>query len=165
MIRSARRPPLSHQCPPVIKTTICFLKALLNVRLTRFVRKCTTISSPHGPEIWSGFKNVEEEEEGGEGEGGFFFFRAMHIQMRGLNCLSYWRIVLRERWEVACVFPLKADFWTAGAGAGGCFASISLGPRPLLPLLMRLWQHSKSGPAVITGAHATPPPQKHNNTF
>lgn len=159
MIRSAHRPPLSHQCPPVIKTTICFLKALLNVRLTQFVRKCTTISSPHSPEIWSGFKNGEEEGEGG-------LFPGIHIQMRGLNCLSYWRIVLRERWEVACVFPLKADFWTAGAGAGGCFASISLGPRPLLPLLMRLWQHSKSGPAVITGAHATPPPpQKHNNTF
>lgn len=158
MIRSAHRPPLSHQCPPVIKTTICFLKALLNVRLTQFVRKCTTISSPHGPEIWSGFKNAIEEREGG-------VFWRMHIQMRGLNCLSYWRIVLRGCWEVACVFPLKADFWTAGAGAGGCFASISLGPWPLLPLLMRPWQHSKSSPDIITGAHATPPLQKHNNTF
>lgn len=88
------------------------------------------------------------------GERGRFISR-MHIQMRGLNCLSYWRIVLRECWEVACVFPLKADFWTAGAGAGGCFASISLGPWPLLPLLMRLWQHSKSSAAVITSAHAS----------
>lgn len=51
-------------------------------------------------------------------------------------------------------FPLKADFWTAGAGAGGCFASISLGPRPLLPL-SRCDSTLKSGPAVITGAHAT----------
>lgn len=62
-----------------------------------------------------------------------FGFARQNIQMRGLNCLSCWRIVLCELWEVVCVFTLKADFWTAGAGAGGCFASISLDPRTPLP--------------------------------
>lgn len=57
-------PPLSHQCPPVIKTTICFLKALLNVRLTQFVRKCSTISFP--PMVLkSGQGSKTQQREGG----------------------------------------------------------------------------------------------------
>lgn len=46
--------PLSHQCPPVIKGLICFLKTPLNVYLTQFVRKCPAISSK--PEIWQGLR-------------------------------------------------------------------------------------------------------------
>lgn len=52
--------PLRHQCPPVIKGAICFLKAPLNVRLTQFVRKCRTISS--WPEIWTGFREQRKRE-------------------------------------------------------------------------------------------------------
>lgn len=69
MIPSAHRPPIKPSVSTCDKDDhLFFLKALLNVRLTQFVRKCTTISSPHGPEIWSGFKHGEDR-----GEVGFFF--------------------------------------------------------------------------------------------
>lgn len=160
MIRSAHRPPLSLQCPPVIKTTICFLKALLNVCLTRFVRKCTTISSPHGPEIWSWFK---KEKGGGLG---FFFVLKMHIQMRGLNCLSYWRIMLCECWDGP---RSPSESWVFGQQ--GHELEVVLPPLALvhgpcsIPLLMRLWQHSKSGPCHHYPAHNMPRLPRHNNTF